>query len=119
MAKETAKRLEKKTVNNDYGTEGIIQARVSDFAHGLRVFDDVKLIRIRSRDYTLLIMEDYFPLLGRIHGRVELVTKDELIDLGEVSGFYMHRENEFSLLINEQLAEPGAVEDAAMPEEEA
>ncbi len=96
-----------------YEESGRIQARISDFSHGLRVYDGVKLIRVKSRDYTLLIMEDYFPLLGSVQGRVELVTGDDLIDLGEVKGFYLHRDNEFSLLIEAQTAEPPGPEEAA------
>ncbi len=98
MAKKAA--AEKKV--SSYESGGRIQVRVSDFPHGLRVFDGVKLIRITSRDYTLLIMEDYFPCLGSVYGHVELV-RDDLVDLGRVKGFYIHRENEFSLLIEKQL----------------
>ncbi len=83
---------------------GRIQARVSDFAHGLRVYDDVKLVRIKSSDYTLLIMEDYFPILGSVRGAVELLTEHEQVNLGELRGFYLHRDNEFALLIEEQLS---------------
>lgn len=90
---------------------GKIQARVSDFPHGLRVYEGIKLVRIRSKDYTLLIMEDYFPIIGKVYGHVELVVEDDLVDLGEVKGFFLHRSNEFSLLIEQQLAEPGQQEE--------
>lgn len=96
---------------SSYETGGRIQARVSDFPHGLRVYDGVKLIRITSKDYTLLIMEDYFPCLGSVQGHVELVKDDDLVDLGRVKGFYLHRDNEFSLLIEKQLAQPQAKAD--------
>ena len=79
---------------------------VSDFSNGLRVFQDVKLIRIKSADYSLLIMEDYFPIIGQVNGRIEFVSGDELVDLGTLKGFYVHRDNEFSLLIKEQVALP-------------
>ena len=97
-----AKRAAEKN-QSAYEAGGRIQARVSDFPHGLRVFDGVKLIRITSKDYTLLIMEDYFPCLGSVYGHVELVKEDDLVDLGRVKGFYLHRNNEFSLLIEKQL----------------
>ena len=107
-AKKTAEKKQ-----SAYEAGGRIQARVSDFPHGLRVFDGVKLIRITSRDYTLLIMEDYFPCLGSVYGHVELVKDDDLVDLGNVKGFYLHRNNEFSLLIEKQLetGEPGKGQD--------
>lgn len=88
---------------SSYEAGGRIQARVSDFQHGLRVFDSVKVIRLTSKDYTLLIMEDYFPCLGSINGRVELIKDDDLVDLGSIKGFYFHRDNEFCLLIEKQL----------------
>ena len=83
---------------------------VSDFSNGLRVFQDVKLIRIKSADYSLLIMEDYFPILGQVNGRIEFLSEGKLVDLGKLKGFYVHRDNEFSLLIKEQLEEPAAQE---------
>ena len=89
-------------------TRGKMIVFVSDFANGLRVFRDVKLIRVKSSDYSLLIMEDYFPVLGQVNGRIELVSEDQLVDLGTLKGFYVHRDYEFSLLIKEQLAPPGA-----------
>ena len=75
---------------------------VSDFSNGLRVFQDVKLIRIKSADYSLLIMEDYFPIIGQVNGRIEFLSEGKLVDLGMLKGFYVHRDNEFSLLIKEQ-----------------
>ncbi len=106
-----AKKEAKKKMVSSYEEGGRIQARVSDFPHGLRVYDGVKVIRITSKDYTLLIMEDYFPCLGSVQGRVELVKDDDLVDLGSVKGFYLHRDNEFSLLIEKQLTQPQAKTD--------
>lgn len=96
-----AKKNTAEAVNNAEN-KGKIQVRVSDFDHGLRVFDNVKLIRIKSSGYTLLIMEDYFPCLGRVSGQIELIQDDNLTDLGNLEGFYVHRHNEFSLIIEEQ-----------------
>lgn len=107
MAKKKAAER-KHTAGNQ---KGKIQVRVSDFDHGLRVFEHVQLIRIRSSEYTLLIMEDYFPCLGRVSGTVELVQEDGLTDLGEVRGFYVHRKNEFSLIIENQISPEKQQED--------
>lgn len=84
-----------------YGNS-VIQARVSDFHHGLRVFENIQMIRVRSLDYSLLILDDYLPIIAKIEGDVELVRKDEIIPLHSVKGFFMHRDNVFSLLIEEQ-----------------
>lgn len=84
---------------------GKIQSRILDFTHGLRVYDEVRLIRIKSREYSLLIMEDYFPAMGSVQGRVELITDGEQIKLELKKGFYLLRDNIFSLLIEEELSE--------------
>ena len=86
---------------SEYG-KSIIQARISDFYHGLRVFDNVQMIRVHSADYSLLILDDYFPIIAKLEGDVELVRKDEVVPLRKVKGFFMHRENVFSLMIEEQ-----------------
>ena len=89
--------------SDSFTSSGLIQARISDFKNGLRVFDDLRIIRITSKDYSLLIMEDYFPIIGQVKGRVELVSDSSTIPLGNISGFYLHRDNEFSLIIEEYL----------------
>ena len=99
MAKTSAE-----TVRPDsFTSSGLIQARISDFEHGLRVYDDLRLIRIKSTDYSLLIMEDYFPTIGRINGTVELVSDSDTVLLGKLVGYYLHRDNEFSLMVEEYL----------------
>ena len=103
MAKEVDRSTRKRTEDGE--SRGSIQARVSDFEHGLRVYDSVRLVRIHSKEYSLLIMEDYYPAMGSVRGTVELVTDTDQVRLGRVKGFYLHRNNEFSLLIEEYLPE--------------
>ncbi len=97
------------TQNNEYldsliGT-GIIQARVTDFEHGLRIFDEIVAIRVKSKDYSLLIMEDYFPIMGAVTGTVEFLTNEDSISLGQLKGYYVHRNNEFRLMVDEFVEE--------------
>ena len=105
MAKEVDRSARKRTEDSE--SRGRIQVRVSDFEHGLRVYDSVRLVRIHSKEYSLLIMEDYYPAMGSVRGTVELVTDTDQIRLGRVKGFYLHRSNEFSLLIEEYLPGQG------------
>ena len=58
------------------------------------------MIRIKSKDHNLLIMEDYMPVIGEITGRVEFVFDDQSIPYENIHGFYMHKQNIFSLLID-------------------
>ena len=79
-----------------------VQVRISDFEHGLRVFDDVQIVRIVSSNYNLLVMHDFVPTIGMINGTVEIVTNDDIETLKDIKAFYLHRDNVFSLLIERQ-----------------
>lgn len=76
-----------------------IRAEVVDAANGLNQYENIRMVRVKSSDYNLLIMEDYLPVIGEVNGYVELIFDDETIKLENIHGFYMHKKNKFSLLI--------------------
>lgn len=82
---------------NDTG----IKVRVFDMKHGLVEYENVKTIRIISKDYNLLIMKDYLSVIGEIVGSVDI--KGENIDLSfkQIKAFYMNSKNIFNLMIEE------------------
>ena len=49
-----------------------IKVKVFDIRNGMRVSDNIKIIRIISKDYNLLIMKDYLPIIGEIEGSVDI-----------------------------------------------
>lgn len=89
------------TVQQRYGG-GRIFARVIDAEEGLHLLSGVSAIRVRSKGYNLLIMEDYLPTLGKLEGDVAFLTEDGEEFLENVCGFYKHQHNEFTLLIQER-----------------
>ena len=78
-----------------------IKVRIFDMEKGLSEYDDVKTIRIVSKNYNLLIMKDYMPIIGEIVGSVDI--KGETTDLSykNIKGFYMNNKNVFNLMIEE------------------
>ena len=78
-----------------------IQVRVVDYPHGLRVFDNVRMARIVSEKYNLLVMADHVPVLGEINGSVEIVSEKGIDTLKKIRAFYMHRANVLSILIKD------------------
>lgn len=78
-----------------------MKVRVFDMEHGLVEYEDVKTIRIISRDYNLLIMKDYLSVIGEIVGSVDI--KGENVDLSfkQIKAFYMNSKNVFNLMIEE------------------
>jgi len=82
--------------------ERTIQVRISDFEHGLRVFDNVNMVRIVSENYNLLVMDDFISTVGVVKGNVEIVGGGEVTSIENVDAYYMHRDNVFTLLIDEE-----------------
>jgi len=89
----------KKSNNNDEQTREM-KVRVFDL-NGLVEYEDVKIVRIISKDYNLLIMKDYLPIIGEIDGSVDIKSEKEEINLKNIKAFYMNSNNEFNLMIRE------------------
>ncbi len=101
-AKTRGKRgIEKPDKSVDLSRPGKIQARVIDAENGLKELAGVCAVRIQSRDYNLLVMDDYLPVLGRIDGSVAFLTAEGELSLDGIRGFYKHQHNEFTLLVEE------------------
>lgn len=80
-----------------------ISVEVVDRKTGVQYFDNVRLVRLKSSDHNLLIMEDYMPVIGEVTGFVELVFGDKTVEFNPIHGFYMHKQNKFSLLIESHM----------------
>ena len=80
---------------------GKITATVLGIDEGFQKFEQVDMIRIKSEKYTLLIMDDYMPVIGRIDGMVAIVSGEDTRSFQPIHGFYTHRKNTFELLIKE------------------
>jgi hypothetical protein len=78
-----------------------IEVRVSSFENGLQVYHDINMIRVKSKTYNLLIMEDYAPIIAEIDGSITFLGRKEEIVLEDIRGFFCHRHNVFSLLLKE------------------
>lgn len=83
-------------MNND----GIL-VRVFDMKQGLVEYKNVKTIRIISKDYNLLIMKDYMPVIGEIVGSVDIKGEDVDLSFKQIKAFYMNSKNIFNLMIED------------------
>lgn len=82
-----------------------IRARIIDYQRGMKLLSGVRAVRIHSRDYVLLIMEDYMPALGEVDGDLTFLTDKGEEPYKGIRGFYKHQKNEFTLLIESRKAE--------------
>ncbi len=82
---------------NDSG----IKVRIFNMDEGLTEYENIKSIRIISRDYNLLIMKDYMPIIGEIVGSVDITGEDTNLSYKQIKAFYMNHDNVFNLMIEE------------------
>ena len=78
-----------------------IKVKVFYIRNCMRVYDNIKIIRIISKDYNLLIMKDYLPIIGEIEGSVDI--KNDVVNesFKNIKAFYMNSDNVFNLMIKE------------------
>ena len=62
--------------------------------------ENVRIIRIKDRKYNLLIMKDYWPIIGEIDGSISFEGTDKK-DYPHIKGFYALSHNVFHLIIRE------------------
>lgn len=82
--------------------KGKILARVINEKNGIQNIENVRAIRILSKDYVVLIMEDYTSTLGQVDGTVTVISDDGEAVYENINGFYKQQNNIFTLLIAEE-----------------
>lgn len=78
---------------------GAINAKIFSLKDGYEALGDLKSIRIKSKTYNLLVMEDYLPIIGEIDGSITFVGEDSERTYEDIKAFYRHSHNEFELLV--------------------
>ena len=76
-----------------------ITVNVFELKSGLTVYENASYIRIKSKDYNLLVMLDYMPIIGEIEGRVDIKIPDREISFENIKASYMNSNNVFNLMI--------------------
>lgn len=78
-------------------------ANIYTINDGLTTIENVKIIRLKSDDYNLLIMKDYMPIIGEIDGEISFQTDNDNKKFDKIKAFYMLKDNEFNLIIRQEL----------------
>lgn len=76
-----------------------IRGRIIDIKDGFTFIPQVSAVRIRCESYSLLVMEDYLPTMGRIDGDVTFLTPEGEQPFHNILGFFKLQHNEFTLLV--------------------
>lgn len=78
-----------------------IEVIIVSFRNGFQIYHNVKLIRLISKQYNLLMMVDYMPVVGELEGKLVIVSDNEEITFDHIQGFYVMKNNVFKLLVRE------------------
>ncbi|MBQ9853678.1 MAG: hypothetical protein IJO57_01435 [Bacilli bacterium] len=84
----------------NYPGDGI-KVRIFDLNKGLVEYEHIKIIRILSKDYNLLIMQDYLPIIGEIEGDIDIKNEELNLTYNNIEAFYVNSNNVFNLMIRE------------------
>ena len=79
------------------------KVRIFSLDKGLTEYEHIKIVRIISKNYNLLIMQDYLPILGEIEGSIDIKNEEIELNYKKVKAFYMNSGNVFNLMIKEVL----------------
>lgn len=93
---------EKENINDATKTVAKMKVKILNIQNGLKAYDNVSIIKIKSKKYNLSIMEDYLPVIGEVDGDVEIIALDNFVKLTNIIGYYMLKHNEFKLFIKEE-----------------
>lgn len=78
-----------------------ISAKIFSFQNGLEEYENVELIRLKSKNSSFLIMEDHLPMIGEVEGSVEILFDGQQALFEDIKGYYMHKKNVFELILKE------------------
>lgn len=88
--------------NNESEVANDIEVELLSLDSDIKVFKNVNFIKIKSKNYNLIIMKDYLPIIGEVQGRIEIGLKDDVFVLENVEGYYMHKHNKFNFFYTEK-----------------
>ncbi len=78
-----------------------IEVIIISFEKEFQIFHNVRLLRLKSKDYNLLMMVDYMPVVGELEGMLTIVSENQEVSFENIRGFYVMKNNVFKLLVKE------------------
>ena len=77
------------------------KVRIFDLDTGLTEYEHIKVVRMISKEYNLLIMQDYLPIIGELDGSIDIKGEDINLSFPKIKAFYMNSNNVFNLMVKE------------------
>ena len=94
--------IEAKEFDVNYPGEGL-KVRIFDLEKGLVEYEHIKVIRIVSETYNLLIMQDYLSIIGEIDGSFEIEIANDKFVYKDVKAYYINNDDVFNIILGSML----------------
>lgn len=65
--------MDNEKVNENTNQVAKMKVKILNIRKGLKVYNNVSMIKVKSKKYNLSIMEDYLPVIGEVDGDVEII----------------------------------------------
>ena len=75
--------------------ENSFKVKIFSLSKGLEIVDNIRLIRIKSKDYNLLLMPGYVSILGEIEGNIEFELDNDKISYEDITAYYVNSDDMF------------------------
>lgn len=75
--------------------------KILSLKKGVEKIENVDIIRVKSKKYNLMIMQNYASIIGEIDGNIEIVGKNVDRKLENIKGYYINIDNIFKLMVND------------------
>ena len=66
---------------------------------GLEIYQNVDAIRIKSKDYNLLVLKGYLSIIGEISGSFEIEAENKNILYDNIHAYYINNDNIFNIIL--------------------
>ena len=80
-----------------------MKVKIFSIEKGLEEYQDVHAVRIKSKDYNLLIFKGYLSIIGEINGSFEIEVENDKIVYNDVKAYYINNDNVFNIILGSLL----------------
>lgn len=87
-----------RTVQLEMDAHAVLQAAIFSMEKGKERYEDIRMIRLRDKTYSLMLMADHTPMIGELDGSLALLLQDEEITFTDIQGYYSLKKNVFRFL---------------------
>ena len=80
-----------------------MKVKIFSIEKGLEEYSDVVAVRIKSKDYNLLIFKGYLSIIGEIEGSFEVELTNDKVVYKDIKAYYVNNDDVFNIILGNTL----------------